>query len=153
MLVTLFVTTAFNYDTKLHSYTNTIQMKNINHCNILLTWRLTIELDLCVKINDELRKEILLFQESEIPTHKNLKSLICTFYKKENNVFSVYRNDRNRARLPKELSLYALKNTGVVFDYLQHKDIKKLQIKCRHASIAETDKYLNSIRQLLNEEQ
>jgi len=103
-----------------------------------------------VKINNELRKEIERFKEFPESTHHDLKSLICSTYKDkhETSIFHDFYIDRKKAKLNEDLTLYALKHTGVVFEYLIDKDIKKIQIKCRHANISETDKYLNSIRQL-----
>jgi len=59
-------------------------------------------------------------------------------------------NDRHRKFLEKhnfstDHTLYSWKHTGVVRAYKAGVDLKRIQLQCRHHSIAETDNYLKSM--------
>ena len=59
-------------------------------------------------------------------------------------------NDRHRVFLEKhnfseDHTLYAWKHTGVVRAYKAGVDLKRIQLQCRHYSIAQTDTYLKSM--------
>lgn len=106
------------------------------------------------KISKNNKSEFVTIPDSLIDSIINLVQLKSSgeylFPGKSGPISKNRMNDRHRPFLEKynftkDHTLYSWKHTGVVRAYKAGVDLKRIQLQCRHHSIAETDNYLKSM--------